>query len=396
MNILFYLSCTPNPLNGGIERVSYILAKEFTRRGCVCYCAYYMENDPEYVSDVYQKSYFIPLDSDNQQDVFERILLQDKIDVVINQLAYVYSVCDIFDNLKARYGRIKLITCYHNNPFISKYQIKPPEYRGGNIVKRISYMAKKCISSICPPLLMNYIDGHYKKRLTRDLPYVDYYVYLSRNYEREIRRRFSIRSSKVISIPNPATYDTCFDLSDYGCKEKIVLFIGRYDEYQKRISEILRIWKSIERGGYDGWRLVLCGHGSDIDLYRSMIESMKINNVELNEKVDPYDFYRRASMFVMTSTYEGWPMALIESMQMGCVPICYDTFLASSEIISDGENGYLVRDMDRNGFRDRIVALMNDVSLCKRIAQRAIDSTREYHINCIADKWMDIFRDGNR
>ena len=84
MNILFYLSCTPNPLNGGIERVSSILAEEFIKHGHKCFCLYYMDVEPGYKSSLYLDEQFIPLDSATMSSDIENFISKNEIEVVMN------------------------------------------------------------------------------------------------------------------------------------------------------------------------------------------------------------------------------------------------------------------------------------------------------------------------
>lgn len=49
-----------------------------------------------------------------------------------------------------------------------------------------------------------------------------------------------------------------------------------------------------------------------------------------------------ASILCMTSTIEGLPMVLLEVMAAGCVPIVYGSFAAAEDVITNGENGYVV------------------------------------------------------
>jgi len=49
---------------------------------------------------------------------------------------------------------------------------------------------------------------------------------------------------------------------------------------------------------------------------------------------------------MMTSRFEGWPMVLMEAMQMGVVPVVYNSFESLSDIVVDGENGYIIPNND--------------------------------------------------
>jgi len=384
MNILFYLSCTPNPLNGGIERVSSILAEEFIKHGHKCFCLYYMDVEPGYKSSLYLDEQFIPLDSATMSSDIENFISKNEIEVVMNQLAYISPVCDILNRLKNKYN-YKLIINHHNNPFPSIARIKSHKYSSykGVLIKIIAYLK--------PEILINRFSRAYIEEVRKYLEYCDYYVLLANAYKTKIEE--NIISNKLMSIYNPLTYSVFFDMKDYSNKEKIVLFVGRYAENQKRVSKALLIWKSLEKYGYNDWKFVLVGHGPDETNYRNMIRNWNIKNIEMLGKNNPLKFYRKASIFIMTSSYEGWSMTLAEAKQNGVVPICFDTFLASTEIINDGIDGFVIEDNHDKEYISKLRLLMGDDEIRRKMAENAIIHSKKFSTDKIAAQWLSIIED---
>ena len=64
--------------------------------------------------------------------------------------------------------------------------------------------------------------------------------------------------------------------------------------------------------------------------------------------------FRSYSFSLLTSESEGQPLVLLESMASGCIPIAYDIDYGPSDIITDGENGFLVPSGDVSALADRI------------------------------------------
>lgn len=384
MNILFYIPSTPNPLNGGVERVSSILAGEFIKHGHKCFCIYFLNVEPSYISPLYSDQQFIPLDSETISAEVEDFISRNKIDVVMNQLASVSLVCNILNKLKFKY-KYKLIDCHHSNPFLSVPRLKNLSNMKFGSFKGI---IRKIIAYIKPEILINRYSKTYLQEVREYLQYCEYYVLLAKAYKTKIEE--SINSNKLLSIYNPLTYTTFYDMKDYSSKEKIVLFFGRYSEEEKRVSKALMIWKLLENYGYDDWKFILVGHGSDEDMYRNMIQSMDIKNVELLGKNNPLEFYRKASIFLMTSSFEGWPMTLAEAKQNGVVPICFNTFYASNEIINDGIDGFVVKEGHTKNYLSKLRMLMKDDELRRKMAENAIKFSKNFSAEKIASKWLSI------
>lgn len=390
MNILFYVTCSPDPRNGGIERVSYLLATQFIRHGYSCFCVYYSETDPEYHSEIYKKSYHIPYQDANLKDKLKLILIENKIDIVMNQLAYVYPINNAFYSLRQELSFI-LLTVHHNNPIYNRYRLLPSNDR--IYTNFIRYSCKLILSCLYPSFLYHYYNHVQRKQLNIDLKYSDAYVYLSPSYKEQIMKLYHLHSCKFKAIPNPLTYDSFFDMSNYHLKEKIVLFVGRYHEHQKRVSKALKIWKKMEKQGYGGWKFILVGHGQDRTMYENMILKLKIQNVELIGKQEPSPYYKKASIFLMTSAYEGWGMTLTEAMQFGCVPIAYDTYSAVHDIIDSSCNGYIVRDNLESDFLNKLTYLMHHDDVRKEMARKAIAKSKQFEAEKIGNRWISLFNE---
>ena len=61
------------------------------------------------------------------------------------------------------------------------------------------------------------------------------------------------------------------------------------------------------------------------------------------------------NVFLAPSRREGFPMALLEAMRIGCIPVVSDYKIANQEIIQDGKNGFVISHKDTKAFVDRIV-----------------------------------------
>ncbi len=80
-----------------------------------------------------------------------------------------------------------------------------------------------------------------------------------------------------------------------------------------------------------------------------------------------------ADVFALTSLWEGLPRALVEAMRTGLPSVCYATD-GVTDILRDGENGFLVAPGDVDAFADRLVGLLTDADLRRRLGARAAAS----------------------
>ncbi len=80
-----------------------------------------------------------------------------------------------------------------------------------------------------------------------------------------------------------------------------------------------------------------------------------------------------ADAFAMTSLWEGLPRALVEAMKTGLPSVCYATD-GVTDVLRDGENGFLVAPGDTDAFADRLIGLLTDADLRRRLGARAAAS----------------------
>jgi glycosyltransferase involved in cell wall biosynthesis len=88
---------------------------------------------------------------------------------------------------------------------------------------------------------------------------------------------------------------------------------------------------------------------------------------------DVAELLAAADVFVLASLWEGLPRALVEAMKSGVAPVCYATD-GVKDLIRDGENGFLVAQRDAKALAQRILDLLKDEALRKRICAAAAAS----------------------
>ncbi len=75
-----------------------------------------------------------------------------------------------------------------------------------------------------------------------------------------------------------------------------------------------------------------------------------------------YDLLLDAHVLLMPSLYEGLPIALLESMACGCVPVVSRLPGITDHAIQDGESGLLVEVGDTAGFANAVETLYRNPS----------------------------------
>jgi len=127
----------------------------------------------------------------------------------------------------------------------------------------------------------------------------------------------------------------CFEVKEIPKNENTVILASKYGP-RKGLDLLPEVVRNLS-----DWNFIAMGKGWEHFIKESGLTELKnFKYVEFNKK-NRSKYFSRARVFLSLSRLEGGPVPLIESMLMGCVPICTDTGFAR-DFINDGQNGYII------------------------------------------------------
>jgi glycosyltransferase involved in cell wall biosynthesis len=155
----------------------------------------------------------------------------------------------------------------------------------------------------------------------------------------------------------------------------------------------LQITQIVTGKGSEKWTLDIYGQGDQTDYRQLMVElGIDTNRCHLNGPVeDVVKVYQESSIFVLSSRFEGFGMVLIEAMACGLPVVSFDCPAGPDEIIIDGVDGFLVPSGDVHALADKLMTLMSDEDLRKRLGQQARQTAQRYDMAVLADQWTALF-----
>ncbi|HWM12363.1 MAG TPA: glycosyltransferase, partial [Solirubrobacteraceae bacterium] len=101
----------------------------------------------------------------------------------------------------------------------------------------------------------------------------------------------------------------------------------------------------------------------------------------------------KASVFVLSSRREGYPLVLLEAMSKGLAVAAFDCPTGPRDIVVDRENGMIVPPKDPEAFAEGLLALIEDEELRRRCGAAAAVTARDYTIEAIGPRWEALFRE---
>ena len=194
--------------------------------------------------------------------------------------------------------------------------------------------------------------------------------------------------SNVEVIPDPLPFQVEAK-SDLHAKR--VITIGRY-AYQKGYDLLLRAWAKIEKD-YPDWQLAIYGMGNQDSLRNQMRDlGIDANRCMLNGPVnDVMKEYLNSSVFVLSSRFEGFGLVIIEAMSCGVPVVAFNCPMGPDEIISDGEDGFLVPVGDVCTLAEKLQTLMQDQELRMRFSETAYRNSDRYRMDKVSNQWIQLF-----
>lgn len=383
MNILFTFSTPFHPLRGGVGRVTDTLCKELQKRG---YQVFYLNAD--WVAEE-RKKYKYPapvtiLPIKNMDDAqcvisYRKYLTENKIDVVINQDAlYV----DFYNNVGDL--PIKVISVIHNNPLMNYNHLLNDllTLRNNSLLERMKRIVRCLLYLRVKKQLKEYIDKRFGNIILSSdkiLMLSPYYVQSLKNFGISVENKFDY-------VYNPNSFPLQTSLFK---KKKEIIYVGRLDNRSKKVGRLIKVWSKVGKK-YPDWNLTIVGDGPDRNQLEVLKKKYQVGNLTFEGFQSPIEYYKRASIICMTSSFEGFPMVLVEAMQFGCVPIAFDSFEAIHDVIIPEKTGELVKPFKIKDYINKLSNLIDDDTKRTTMSDAASMYVARFDVKTIADRWEYI------
>lgn len=389
MNILFLLKSLET---GGLEVVTSVLANEFIAKGHTV-CVFSFLGGKNSIAKRFDKQ--VKLYERNDYSVskenvsgLRKVLIDNRIDVIVNQ--WGLPLIPIKTAKKAAKGLdVKIISVYHN----------APSFNGRTQKMNIALTA--CENPL-KRLFLKSVRLAYKTITSKAMKYIytksDLFMVLSPCYIEEFKKFTGIKdTSRLIVMTNPVTIGLDNFQYNPNNKEKEIIYVGRLDFVQKRVYRVIDTWNYLEER-FPDWKLTIVGDGEDRGNLENHVEALGLKHVSFEGFKNPLEYYKRASILLLTSDFEGFPLVLVECMSFGVVPAVYASYAAVYDIIEDGKDGIILPFDSEKGYdaelmANRVAQVMMADEFKHRMAIKAIEKSKNYSVNSICHLWIKIFEE---
>ena len=189
---------------------------------------------------------------------------------------------------------------------------------------------------------------------------------------------------------DPAVLDRYFRSSQAGLPT--VLHVSNLRPV-KRVRDVLEAFTHAHAGP-ELPRLMIVGDGPDrVDLeMRARQLGIEERVAFIGERREIADLVRQADVFLLTSEHESFGLAALEALASG-VPVVATRAGGVSEVVRDGETGFLADVGDVRALSDALTRVLSDVELRGRLAAAAVDDARSrFRPAPIIDRYEALYR----
>ena len=204
------------------------------------------------------------------------------------------------------------------------------------------------------------------------------------------------RARAIPVIPNPVVWPLARHAPQIdpatACSagRRILLGVGRLSE-EKNFATLIAVFARLAPVHPD-WDLVILGEGPMRGALCAQVQAAGLEaRIFLPGSVGNMgDWYEGASLYAMSSHFEGFPNTLVEAMAYGLPAVSFDCDTGPRDIIRHRIDGFLVKPGDIEGMQSSLDTLMRQDQLREYFALRAIEARERFSMKKIGGMWETV------
>ncbi|WP_334329719.1 glycosyltransferase [Companilactobacillus sp. HBUAS59699] len=204
----------------------------------------------------------------------------------------------------------------------------------------------------------------------------DYHLAISTGIKQQLLK-MQIPAEKVFSVFNPIEPSK---RQIPVAKYPKYIYVGRLEyQHQKNLQEMIRGFEMVQRELPQA-KLELWGDGPDVDSLKRLVNGLQLNDCVSFKgwQREPWKLIDSATAFVLTSTYEGLPMSILEAMSHGVPVVAANVSTGPKDEINDA-NGLLYESGRINEFKNDCIEISENRSHYNAMAIQ--DSIKKFYTN---------------
>ena len=355
MNILNVLYFSPE-VGGGIVKHLIALGTAAKSKGYKLVLGFTKKRDWQTELQVNSEVIVIPEIEKPLRSGFPKILREicrlHSIDIIHFHFLFALPFSIAFS---CRYWKLPVIYHWHNPPNVLNEFIIPENKLVGKLKRFYSGLMARIVD---------------KRVITK-------HISISREITKLLIKNKWTRPEKITFLQNGIAVSDLSNIIPKVKKNKLPV-IGMVANFraQKDHTTLLTAFSILLKTGIKA-ELWLVGDGPTKPLNESLAKELGIeSNVSfLGTVSDIAKIYRRFDVFVLSTHYEGHPLAILEAMSFG-LPVIATRISSIPEVIKDGNNGLLVNPEDSNDLALALQKILTNDLLFSQLIESSLETVR--------------------
>lgn len=198
----------------------------------------------------------------------------------------------------------------------------------------------------------------------------------------------ALGARNVVVIPNALPFPMPEKPAERRCKT--ALAVGRLT-YAKGFDVLLRAWALVAREAPD-WRLDIVGDGeqhAELDALRHGLGLAHCVRL-LPARGDLEQMYRSASLFCLSSRYEGFGLVLIEAMAYGLPVVSTDCETGPRDLLAEADLAEKAPVDDYQGLASAILTVLRAPDRQAVLSARAYEAAKRFDVGLAGGHWTAL------
>ena len=237
-------------------------------------------------------------------------------------------------------------------------------------------------------------------------PWINSYIYprfdrivtVSEGAANELTKSIAIKPAKINTIFNPIDFDFIGEKSSESLpswavsvfEQKTMVSVGRLSK-QKGSDVLIRAHALLLERGLKQ-HLIILGEGMERPVLEELAQRLGVNRtVHLPGFVNnPYPLIKNASVFCLSSRFEGFSLVIAEALSLGTPVVSTDCSYGPSEILGNGKYGLLTPVDDPENLASGIAQVLSDANLARELSLNGPKRANQYSLEKIIPQYEGL------
>jgi N-acetylgalactosamine-N,N'-diacetylbacillosaminyl-diphospho-undecaprenol 4-alpha-N-acetylgalactosaminyltransferase len=217
---------------------------------------------------------------------------------------------------------------------------------------------------------------------------------VSRNVKNDLIERFGVPAEKIAVIYNSIDLEKIRSAmkEEIDLKPPFLISAGGLNP-TKNFEFQIRAFVKL-KAARPGLKLVILGEGALRQKLEELIKELKLDGSVLMPGYvgNPHKYFSRASCFILSSHFEGFPNVVPEAMACGTPVVLADQLLGARELVEDRVTGLVYARDNPDSLVSSVEALLNDPALARQLSDNALARVKkDLDINKMVRNYEDLF-----